>query len=285
MKFIADISSNHCGSLTLAKELIYKAKECGADYAKFQYWEIDKFISKDRFLKLNLAHQKKWNQSVYDIYKKFEIPDWWIPELYTQCNKVGIEFLLSCYEISKIDKFDQYLDAWKVGSGDIDYYPMLEKINTKNKLIMLGAGASDKEDVLKACKILKSPTVVFICNTNYSNNDRENIKYLNLSRIEGYYIGINYKGISDHTKSDIPVVIATWTGMEYFERHFKLSDNDSPDSLFSLNPSEWKHMIDVTKQTYESIGDGVQKIEDNEKETRIIQRRSKKDWMRPDYEA
>jgi N-acetylneuraminate synthase len=291
VKFIADISSNHCGDLKLAKDLIYAAKEAGADYAKFQYWDTEKFISKERFEHLKLGHQKNWS-SVFDLYKKYQIPDWWIPELYEECQKVGIEFLLSCYDIEKVDEFDKYVKAWKIGSGDIDYIPMLEKVASKNKTIFLGCGASNKNEIYKARGIIEltgnGSLILFKCNTNYSSNDDDNIKYLNLNILRyglyEYGYSIEYSGLSDHTKSDIPIILSIGYGIEYIERHFKLCDNDSPDDLFSLNPEEWKHMVKISEQTKQALGNGECKIQDNEKETRIIQRRSKKDWKRPDIE-
>lgn len=280
MKFIADISSNHCGDLQKAKDLIYAAKECGADYAKFQYWETENFISKERFDKLKIGHQKNWNQSVYDTYKKYEVPAEWIPILYDECQKVGIEFLLSCYELSKMDEFDKYVKAWKIGSGDISYIPILFKIASKEKPVFLGLGASSTYDFYNALSILQNKVKVykFICNTNYSANDEENIKYLNLKRIAEY----NLEGLSDHTKSDVPIISAITMGVQYIERHFKIKDNDSPDNCFSLEPVEWKHMVLIANQTVDALGDGRYMIQDNETETRIIQRRSEKDWRRPD---
>lgn len=284
IKFIADISSNHCNNLQLAKDLIYSAKESGADYAKFQYWETDNFINKERFNNLKIGHQKNWNKSVYDIYKQYQLKEDWIPILYDECNKVGIEFLLSCYELSKIDIFDQYVKAWKIGSGDIDYIPILEKIASKNKLIFLGCGASNNKEIQEAYFKLKNrnnEVILFLCNTNYSANDNENFKYLNLNVIEQTF---KFKGLSDHTKSDIPIIISISLGVKYIERHFKLYDNNSPDNNFSMNPKEWINMLKIANQTIECLGNGIKDIQENEKESRIIQRRSKIDWKRPDSE-
>lgn len=296
IKWIADISSNHCNNLQLAKDLIYAAKEAGADYAKFQYWETENFINKKAFENLKLSHQSKWKKSVYDVYKQYQVPEDWIPILYDECNKNEIEFLLSCYEISKIDIFDQYVKAWKIGSGDIDYLPLLRKVAEKSKPIMLAVGASKNWEIFQALDELTMKSNVDIilmqCNTNYSSNDNENIKYLNLQylnylktmRKDFNYNNIKAIGLSDHTKSDIPIVYSVINNIKYIERHFKLKDNDSPDSSFSLNFREWKHMMSIANQTLLAIGSGIKNVMGNEQQTRVIQRRSKKDWKRPDVE-
>lgn len=299
--WIADISSNHCKSLQIAKDLICSAKECNIDYAKFQYWNTEKFINKKAFDNLKLSHQKTWKKSVYDTYKEYQIPDDWIPILYDECNKVGIKFLLSCYDIDKIDEFDKYVDIWKIGSGDIDYIPMLEKIASKNKTIFLGCGASSLKEIEEADNILSNynlwhlhngvhfnKVILFLCNTNYSSNDDENLKFLNLKSIQQETYNDDlftmFQGLSDHTKSIIPIISGISLGVRYIERHFKLFDNGSPDSSFSMNPKEWKEMVEIANQTLLVLGNGTKKIEKNEILTRGIQRRSKTDWMRPDTE-
>ena len=294
VKFIADISSNHCNNLQTAKDLIYSAKESGADYAKFQYWETDNFINKQAFENLKLGHQSKWNKSVYDVYKEYQLNEDWIPILYDECTKVGIEFMLSNYELSKIDDFDKYIKTYKIGSGDIDYIPMLEKVISKDKSIFLGCGASDKYEIYNTASLIRNTKgfvrylTLFQCNTNYSGCDEENLKYLNLESINQLlYLSPNVlkmEGLSDHTKSDIPIIAGIALGVRYIERHFKLTDNNSPDNDFSLNPPEWKHMVKIANQTLDALGDGEKRIMDNEIITRGIQRRSKLDWLRPDSE-
>jgi len=294
IKTIADISSNHCNNLQTAKDLIYSAKESGADYAKFQAWTVDNFINKEAFDNLKIGHQKNWNKSVYDTYKEFQLNEDWIPILYDECNKVGIEFLLSCYDIDKIDQFDKYVKTWKIGSGDIDYIPMLEKIASKGRPVFLGCGAANDTEIVKAFNILRSndyytDIVLFQCNTNYSSNDKENIRFLNLNWFwynpdDCSFWETCKTGLSDHSKSDIPIIASIALGVRYIERHLKLAENSSPDNAFSLNPIEWKHMTEIARQTLDALGDGEKRIMDNEIITRGIQRRSKKDFKRPDSE-
>jgi len=296
LNFISDLSSNHCNNLLTAKNLIYESKLSGCQFAKLQYWNTSTFINKENFKKLGkLSHQSKWKKSVYDVYKKYQLKDDWIPILYDECKKVGINFLLSCYDITKIDEFDQYITHWKIGSGDIDYWPMLEKIASKKKPVILATGAATYQDVYKALEFLYSQPdfvlrdlILLQCNTNYAGNDLDNLKYLNLSFFDTLKLwqdqyDIQY-GLSDHTKMILPIISAVSLGATWFERHLKLADNDSPDSKFSLTPKEFKGMIETAKLVYESLGDGIKKIEENEKETRIVQRRSKIDWKRPDIE-
>jgi N-acetylneuraminate synthase len=299
IEWIADISSNHEGSIDKAYKLIKSAKESGATITKFQHWVTRRFINKQAFNNLKIGHQKDWGQSVYDIYQKYEIPLEWIPKLKKCCDDNNIEFMLSEYDLQSFDFTNQFVKRHKIGSGDINYFPMLEKVFKTGKQVFIAFGASNykeiKEFLTGAYQF--SNHIIFKCNTNYSSDDNENIKFLNLKSIESlydYYGNECYEclkpeynifdGLSDHTKLDLPIIISISLGVRYIERHFKLEDNSSPDSKFSLNPEEWKHMVKIGNDTLTALGDGIQKIEENEKETRGIQRRSAFNQMRPDIE-
>jgi N-acetylneuraminate synthase len=280
--WIADISSNHEGSLEKAYKHIIEAKKAGATIAKFQHWVTERFINKEAFENLKLGHQKDWG-SVYDVYKKYEMPLEWIPKLKKCCDDNKIEFMLSEYDLESFDYTNQFVKRIKIGSGDINYLPMLKKANKTGKQKLVGIGASSYMDIYNLRYRLKGEYILFQCNTNYSN-DNENIKNLNLLVIKGDCHDSSYymKGLSDHTKSDIPIISSISLGVRYIERHFKIDDNSSPDSKFSLNSKEWKRMLKIGNDTLLALGDGEKKIEDNEKETRIIQRRDPRNGLRPD---
>ncbi len=288
IKFLADISSNHCNNLQTAKDLIYSAKESGATYAKFQYWNTDTFINKQAFENLKIGHQKNWSKSVYDTYKKYQLNEDWIPILYDECNKIGIEFLLSCYDINKIDEFDKYVKCWKIGSGDIDYFEIIQKIINTDKNIIFGLGCCSLEDwnnlynFLNKNNYLKK-SIFLQCNTEYTLNP-ENRKYINLNLLD-YFKKHGFRfGLSDHLKNNDIIIGAIVKGATWIERHIRLKEeNDSPDNKFSLTPNEFKIMIKKANNIFNCLGDGLFKIEKDEQESRIIQRRGK-DKKRPDLE-
>ena len=81
--FIADIAANHDGDLERAKDLIYLAAEAGADAAKFQHFQAETIVSKRGFesLKGNIAHQKSWKKSVFEVYKEASVDLNWTKTL------------------------------------------------------------------------------------------------------------------------------------------------------------------------------------------------------------
>lgn len=278
--FIADISANHDGSLKRAKKLCLLAKQSGADAAKFQHFKAESIINDNEFKKINnISHQNNWKKSVYETYKDASIPLEWTHELKNYCDDIQIDFFTTPYDLEYVDYLDQYVSMYKIGSGDITWIQMLEKVASKNKPVMIATGASTIEEVDRAIKILSKKNIKIIlmqCNTNYTNNI-ENFKYINLNVLKTYanrYPNI-LLGLSDHTEGYVTTLGAVALGAKYVEKHF--TDDNSrigPDHEFSMNPEKWKEMVDNTRLLESALGDGIKKLEYNEQETVILQRRS-----------
>jgi N-acetylneuraminate synthase len=279
--FIADISANHDGSLERAKQLCYLAKTSGADAAKFQHFKAETIVSNSGFKKLGnkQSHQHKWKKSVYEVYQDASVPLDWTPILKQYCDEIGIDFFTTPYDLDYVDELDKYVSLYKIGSGDITWLQMLKKVASKGKKVLIATGASNIEEVQRAMGVLSNyniPIVLMQCNTNYTA-ENENYKYINLNVLKTYsvmYPNVEL-GLSDHTFGDETVLGAVALGARYIEKHF--TDDNSrigPDHLFSMNPTTWKNMVDRTRRLEAALGLSIKKVEDNEKETVILQRRS-----------
>lgn len=280
--FIADIAANHDGDLNRALMLIELAKECGADAAKFQNFQAPKIVSKAGFDSMNrehMSHQANWNKSVFQVYQEASVPFDWTAKLKRKCDEVGIEYFTSPYDLEAVEKVDPYVNVYKIGSGDITWPEMIEYIAKKGKPVMIAAGASTMEDVERAMKILRKHTkdiVLMQCNTNYTAM-LENFKYINLNVLSAFkkkYPDV-ILGLSDHTHGHATVLGAIALGARVFEKHF--TDDNSrtgPDHKFAMNPDSWKQMVFNANELYQALGDGVKKIEGNEKDTAVVQRRA-----------
>ena len=279
--FIADIAANHNNDLIKAKELIAMCAESGANAAKFQHFKAETIVSDQGFKELNLiSHQTKWKGSVYDVYKSASIGiDWCVP-LIEECKKFNIDFFTSPYDLDYVDELSSLIPAYKIGSGDITWLEIIEKIAKKNKPVLLATGASNFVDVKNAVECIQrynNELILMQCNTNYTGNDLINIKNLNLNVLDTYSEKFPnlILGLSDHTLSNLSVIVAVTKGAKVIEKHFTdRNDQDGPDHKFSLNPESWKKMIDEVRLVEASLGDGEKKIEKNEFETAVLQRRS-----------
>ena len=280
--FIADIAANHDGSLKRALKLIKLAAKAGANAAKFQHFKASTIVSDKGFRDLGnqLGHQLKWKKSVFEVYKDASIDSNWTPYLKKECKKNKIDFFTAPYDLNLIDKIDKYVPAYKIGSGDITWLDIIDKIAKKKKPVIIATGASLLSDVKRAVKIIQRHTnniVLMQCNTNYSAENK-NINYLNLNVLKEYKKIFKKKvilGLSDHTFGHNSVLGAVALGAKVVEKHF--TDNNyraGPDHPFSMNPKTWELMVKETRKLERSLGDGIKKIEGNEKQYSIIQRRS-----------
>jgi sialic acid synthase SpsE len=279
--FIADIAANHDGDFDRAIKLIELAKESGANAAKFQNFIADKIVSKVGFEMLGgqISHQKAWKKPVYDVYKEASISFEWTALLKEKCDEIGIEYFTSPYDFESVDLVDPYLNVYKIGSGDITWPEILEYIAIKGKPIILSTGASTMEDVMRAMEIIGKhcqDIVLMQCNTNYTSSI-ENFKYINLNVLKKYrqmYPHI-VLGLSDHTLGHSTVLGAIALGATVFEKHFTDNNNrEGPDHKFAMNPESWREMVNRSYELFYALGDGNKRIEINEMDSVIVQRRS-----------
>lgn len=278
--FIADIAANHDGSLLRAKKLIKLAARSGANAAKFQHFKAETIVNKKEFDKMNkLSHQSLWKESVFEVYKKASINNQWNQELLEECKKNKIDFMTAPYDLDYVDQLNKFICAYKIGSGDITWKEIIEKISKKNKPVILATGASNFYEVINAVKIIKKfnkKIVLMQCNTNYTNNIN-NFKYINLNVLKlykKYFKNEVILGLSDHTPEYTTVLGAIALGAKVIEKHFT-DDNlrHGPDHKFSMNPKNWNKMIIESRNLENALGNGSKVIEKNEKETSLIQRR------------
>jgi sialic acid synthase SpsE len=279
--FIADIAANHDGDLERAKALIWLAKEAGADAAKFQHFKAESIVSNHGFLNLGsqYSHQANWKKPVFEVYKDAAVSLDWTPELKATCDQVGITFFTSPYAFDLVDAVDPFVPAYKIGSGDITWIAIIEHIASKAKPYILATGASNMDDVQRAvgAALAINPQLALMqCNTNYTGSV-ENMRFIQLNVLRCYramYPSI-VLGLSDHTPGHAAVLGAVTLGASIVEKHF--TDDvcrTGPDHPFSMDPRTWREMIDRTRELEAALGTGIKKIEENERETAVIQRRA-----------
>ena len=279
--FIADIAANHDGDLERAKDLIYKCAEAGADAAKFQHFKAETIVSDEGFKNMGgqQSHQSSWKKSVFEVYQDASVNTNWTPVLKETCDKAGIAFFTAPYAFDLVDHIDPYVPAYKIGSGDITWTHIIDYIASKNKPLIIAAGASTMDDVHRAVStaLARNPNLALMqCNTNYTAS-LENFKYIQLNVLRSFkcmYPEL-ILGLSDHTPGHATVLGAVALGARMIEKHFTDDvGRNGPDHKFSMDPLTWREMVDRTRELELALGNGIKKIEMNEQETVEIQRRS-----------
>ena len=279
--FIADIAANHDGNLERALELIRLAAAAGADAAKFQHFKADTIVSDVGFKSLGgqQSHQAKWKKSVFEVYQDASVDLGWTPALRAECQRTGIAFFTSPYAFDLVDAVDPFVPAYKIGSGDITWLEMIEYIARRNKPYIIATGASTMDEVDRAvqCALRINPQVALLqCNTNYTAS-LENFKYIQLNVLRAYremYPDM-ILGLSDHTPGHATVLGAVALGARVIEKHFTDDvKRVGPDHAFSMDPRTWREMVDRTRELELALGTGIKRVEANESETVVLQRRA-----------
>ncbi|MCK4789367.1 MAG: N-acetylneuraminate synthase family protein, partial [Desulfobacteraceae bacterium] len=263
-----------------AKMLIHLSKESGADAAKFQNFKAQKIVSDYGFthMERQLSHQASWEKSVYEVYEDAATPLDWTPILKEECDKVGIDYFSTPYDLEAVDYLEPYVPAYKVGSGDIDWLESLEKIAGKGKPVILSTGASTIGEVQQAVQVvlaINNQLVLMQCNTNYTGSV-ENFPHIHLNVITTYAQQFPnvVVGLSDHTPGHATCLGAVSLGARMIEKHFTDDQTrDGPDHPYAMTPKGFYEMVNRTRELELALGSHEKYVAENEQDTVIVQRR------------
>lgn len=258
---IAEIGSNHDGKLSQAKELINQARRAGADCVKFQSFRADELVAR--------------NHPTYNILKRLQLPESWHYELSEYCKKKKILFSSTPFYLAAVDILkDIAVPFYKIASGDLTYYPLVEKIARLKKPIFLSTGMAYLPEVKKTVKRIKQyhhNIVALHCVSIYPPRiDEINLNSLVVLRRE---LGL-LVGLSDHTGSISVAISAQAMGACVIERHFTLSRRlKGPDHRFAMQPGEFKLMVNEIRQLERAKGILQKAPTEREKKQRLLARR------------
>lgn len=273
---IAEAGVNHNGSLEMAKQLIDKAKECGADIVKFQTAKVDSLVSQYAPMAEYQKENTGKNQSQREMLEQLLLPYEDFVELKSYCDKVGIEFLSTPFDIDSIFFLKDMVNFWKVPSGEITNYPYLVKIAQTKKPVLLSTGMCDIAEVDEAIGVLKEngteEITLLHCNTQYPTPFEDvNLRAMN-TLCERYGVAVGY---SDHTEGIEVAIAAVAMGATVIEKHFTLDKSlPGPDHKASLEPAELHQMVQSIRNIEMAVGTGEKKVTKSELGNRDVARKS-----------
>ncbi|MCL1832921.1 MAG: N-acetylneuraminate synthase family protein [Leptospirales bacterium] len=279
--FIAEIGLNHNGDLKLAEQMIIKAAEAGADAVKFQTFIPEKMISPYSSYLLGKGREngnKEYKDyEIIDFFKKFCFTsDQWktLKDMAERCN---VEFFSAPFDNESVDLLeDLNVRLYKIASSELTNTPLLRKIASAKKPVILSTGMSKPEEIETAIENLKrygSPEIVLLhCVSLYPTEKNE----ANLNRIvslsEKFKVPV---GLSDHTGDYETALIAAALGAVVFEKHFIIDNNhECPDKVVSITADQFKEMIDKVNHTIAIMGEGKIEYSGRETHTALGARRS-----------
>ncbi|MFH1393054.1 MAG: N-acetylneuraminate synthase family protein [Patescibacteria group bacterium] len=288
---VAEIGINHNGSLEIAKKLIDAAVEAGCDAVKFQKREVEVVYTIEE-----LAQPRKFDLSIiknafgrmivegvqYKIFPEksvkrlkdnpenttngdlkyaleFNLKDYDTIDNY--CREKGIMWFASSWDGLSAHFVNGYnVPCHKIASPCLTHIDLLRRVRSNGKPIILSTGGSTMEQIEKAVEILGHEDLIILhCVANYPCNDNEiNLRVMNALRVAFPGVSIGYSG---HEIGILPSVMAVAMGACLVERHITLDKNmPGSDHKASLEPQEFKQMIDEIRQFEKVRGDGVKRV-------------------------
>lgn len=274
---IAEAGVNHNGDVELAKQMVLKAKEVGADAIKFQTFItenlVTKYAEKAQYQKTALD----LTQTQYQMLKKMELTYENFREIKMLCESVHIDFLSTPFDQVSIDWLERLgIACYKISSGDITNYPYLVNIAKTHKPVILSTGMSTLKEVEEAVQTLErygSPNIILLhCNSQYPTSVEDaNLKSIKTLK-EKFQKQVGY---SDHTLGIEVPVAAVAMGAQVIEKHFTLDKTmEGPDHKVSLEPEEFLKMVRAIRNVEVAIGDGVKQPTASEMMNIVASRKS-----------
>jgi len=276
---IAEAGVNHNGSIKLAYKLIDIATESGADAIKFQTFKAENFVIRNTEKAEYQKQSDNSNESQFDMLKKLELDRDDHKNLIEYCNKKGITFLSSPFDIESINLLIELnIKVYKIPSGEITNLPYLRQIGLLNKEVILSTGMSNLNEIGDALNILisagtpKEKITVLHANTMYPTPMKDvNLKVMQTIR-DKFDISVGY---SDHTLGIEVDIAAVALGASIIEKHFTLDKKmDGPDHVASLDANELKSMVTAIRNIELAMGSEVKDLTDSEKPNIEIARKS-----------
>jgi pseudaminic acid synthase len=256
---VAELSANHNHDFHQAVRLLEAAKEAGADAVKLQTYTPDTLTIRSDHKWFRIAGGTLWDgRTLYDLYGEAYTPWEWQPKLKDIASDLGIDLFSTAFDSSSVDFLEGMgVPVHKIASFEIVDIPLVEKIASTGKPLIISTGMATLIEISEAVQAARSAGATQIallkCTSAYPAAPEE----MNLRTIphlsDTFQVPV---GLSDHTLGISAPLAAVTLGACILEKHFTLSrSTPGPDSAFSLEPDEFKAMVEAVRTAEKAIGD------------------------------
>ena len=261
MELIAEIAQAHDGSLGILHSYIDALAATGVDAIKFQTHVAEAESSIHEPFRVNFSYE---DATRYDYWSRmgFTAEQW--RGVKAHCDEVGLEFMSSCFSQAAVDMMEGVgMARYKVGSGEVTNFLLLEKIARTKKPIILSSGMSSLEELDAAVAFIATHgngLSILQCTTAYPTPP-ERVGLNVLSVLRGRYPGARI-GLSEHTAKVSTGIAAAALGAEILEFHAVFDRRMfGPDAASSLNIDEIKQLVDGVREVETMLANPVDKTD------------------------
>lgn len=273
---VAELSANHNQDFEQAVTLVRAAKEAGADAIKLQTYTPDTITIRSDKEYFRVGGGTLWDgRTLYDLYSEAYTPWEWQPKLKAIANDLGLDLFSSAFDPTAVDFLEKMnVPVHKVASFEIVDIPLIEKMASTGKPLIISTGMatlSEIEEAVQAARAAGATQIALLkCTSAYPAPPDE----MNLRTIPHLAQAFDVPvGLSDHTLDIAVPVAAVALGACIVEKHFTLSrDIPGPDSAFSLEPQEFKAMVEAIRVVEKALGEVHYGVSEQEAKSRVFRR-------------
>ena len=254
---IAEMSANHAGSLSYAKEIIHAAKEAKADCIKIQTYTADTITINCHNEYFSIVNGTWKGENLYSLYQKAYTPWEWQAELKEEADKIGIDFFSTPFDNTSVDFLESIgIEFYKIASFELIDLPLIKYVASKGKPLIISTGMASLEEIKEAVDCVRSEKndqlALLRCSSAYPAITED----MNLASMKVLSDKFNVPtGLSDHSKGSIGAVTSIVLGGCIIEKHLCLDRKiNTPDSSFSMEPDEFADMVRDVRMAEKAIG-------------------------------
>ncbi len=255
---IAELSGNHNNEFSRAEKIVREAADAGANAIKLQTYTAETITLDCNSSLFSIQNDSQWDgRTLHDLYQEASMPWHWQPRLKDLAESLDIECFSSPFDLSAVDFLESInVPAYKIASFEITDIPLIEYCAATGKPIILSTGVAslaEIEEAVAACKRVGNERFALLkCTSSYPALPENS----NLRTIDHLAKTFNcVSGLSDHTLGIAVPIAAVALGAKVVEKHLTLNRGEGGvDSSFSLEPDEFRSMVDAIRITEKAIG-------------------------------
>ena len=266
---IAELSANHNQDFDLAVKTIEAIAEAGADAVKIQTYKPESLVLNMDNEYFGTIQSGLWKGlRRYDLYKMAATPYEWHPKLQQIAQNLGLVFFSSPFDFEGVDLLvSMHVPIYKIASFEINDIPLIKYVAKQGKPVIMSTGCANIDDInlaIEACKEMGNEQITLLkCTSEYpASYDRANLLTIpDMKKRFGLPVGV-----SDHTLGSVVPLTSVVLGAEVVEKHFILDRSlGGADSAFSMEPAEFRQMVNDIRNAEASLGQVKYEITEQER--------------------
>lgn len=273
---IAELSCNHLNDFSIVEKTVQEAAKSGVDALKMATLTPDTMTIDSTKSDFIIQADSKWDgRSFYDLYSETSMPYEWHEKIQTMCDDLGLICFSTPYDITAAEFLSGLnMPAYKIASFEISDIPLIKTVASLGKPVIISTGVAKKEeidDAIEACRSVGNDEIVLLkCTSGYPAPFQQ----INLRTIKRFQKDYNViPGLSDHTLGIEVPIAAVALGARVIEKHIILDRSlGGPDAHFSLEPAEFKMLVDAVRNVEKSLGQETYELTESSKQSRDFMR-------------